>query len=161
MREHLWRASFRLAALAAVGLSLSATSLGSCLDVGPGAERIRFEVVSDCGPAGSVIISQGSSSYDCWEWRPVSAEGAGAVGLPDSGHLIEAPPGTEPRTSRGIAAGDFLLAGSVDLPGASPPLSVERVCRFTPVDGGLEVICIGPSDEARCTGTLTRIEEAP
>lgn len=165
-REAL-RAAGRLAVLAAVGLSLAATSVYPDCDPPLATERLDFDVTSDCGPTGRVqLFHQGSDDYVCRKDMSVEVTGSAAVGLPDQGHLIDAPPDASPRhsrDSRGIAAGDLVLAGDVAVPGAVPPVTVIRVCRFTPgaTAGALALVCIGPAPESACTGTLTPAVEAP
>jgi hypothetical protein len=106
----------------------------------------------------TVIDSVGYCPFDA----PVEATGAAAIGLPEHGKLIDGPPGTPDGGSRGLAAGDFVLSGAVTLPGAVPAATVDRVCRFTPgTNGALALVCIGPAPEARCTGRLDPVAEAP
>jgi hypothetical protein len=152
----------RLGVLGAVGAVLAASDVRPpCDEPDITGERLRYDVVSDCGPAGTVILErEGYVPGRCGS-PFVEAVGAAEVGLPMSGELIEPPPDTGLERSRGIAAGDFYLAGPVSIPGATPAVTVDRVCRFTPGEAGvLELICIGPAEEARCTGLLTPAEEA-
>ncbi|HYD40836.1 MAG TPA: hypothetical protein VEB43_08395 [Anaeromyxobacter sp.] len=153
----------RLGVLGAVGAALAASDISRppCLEPEALGERLTYEVASDCGPAGLVVLEREAYIPGRCGSPFVDAIGAAEVGLPMSGTLIDPPPETELETSRGIAAGDFYLAGPVSIPGAAPPVTVDRVCRFTPREGGaLEMICIGPAEEARCTGTLTPAVEA-
>lgn len=160
------RAAGRLAVLAAVGLSLAATSrLRECNEP-LATEQLDYDVASDCGPGGRVqLFHQGEDpgADVCSQHSAVVVTGGAAVGLPDQGHLIGAPPGVDPRDSRGVAAGDFVLAGEVAIPGAEPPVTALRVCRFTPDEttGTLALVCIGPAPEAACSGALTPVVGAP
>lgn len=157
------RALGRLGVLVAVGSALAASDIyHPCWDSEGLGERLTYDVASDCGPPGQVVLAREAYIPRRCGSPLVEATGAAELGLPWSGELIDPPPGSGAEGSRGIEAGDFYLAGPVDLPGAAPPLTVDRVCRFTPREGGmLEMICIGPAVEARCTGTLTRAVEAP
>ncbi len=156
------RAAGRLAALAAVGLALAATtkSMNPC-EVPVQAQRVTFAVASDCGPAGAVTVSQDGTGSDCPDGYRVQAAGAEAVGLPAAGKLVEPPPNDGPDSydwtgTEWLWAGDFALAGPVTLPGSSPAVTVDRVCRFERGEGpALEMVCLGPAPEARCSGTLT------
>jgi hypothetical protein len=156
-------AAARLGALAGVGVVLLATSPPRVCNPLLPPEQVAYDVTSDCGPPGRMVVQH--AELECWGQEgdaPVEAAGAEAVGLPGQGELIDPPPGVEPGYSRGIAAGDFALVGRVELPGAVPPLAVERVCRFIPAEqGSLEVICIGPAPEAHCGGTLSPAPEQP
>ncbi len=157
MRNAL-RALGRLGVLGAVGAVLAASDVGHppCQDFEAVGERLTYDVVSDCGPAGPLTLERdGYIPRRCGS-PFVEATGAGDVGLPATGELIRPPPDTGLESSRGLAAGDFYLAGPASIPGAAPPVIVDRVCRFTRRAGGvLEMICIGPAEEALCTGTLT------
>jgi len=152
----------RLGVLVADGAVLAASDVyGGCEEPGAEGERLTYHVASDCGPPGQVVLTREPYMPGRCGSPIVDALGAGEVGLPWTGELIDPPPGTDAEESRGIAAGDFYLAGPVGIQGAAPPLTVDRVCRFTPGEAGvLELICIGPAVEARCTGTLTPAVES-
>jgi hypothetical protein len=165
MTRDALRAAGRFAVLLAVGLALAASTVPpDCSEPPPLPAPHTYDLISDCGPAGTVWIGLVPDRNWCeegYELTRVRAEGAAEVGLPTAGKLIDAPPGVEPKGSRGIAAGDFYLAGPVYLDGAVPPATVDRVCRFTQGDEGvLEMICLGSDPGANCTGTLTPVSVA-
>lgn len=154
------RAAGRLAALAAVGVALAATSMSPrpC-DFPVPAQQVTFDVVSDCGPAGSLTVAQDGTGHHCPEGFRVEATGAEAMGLPSSGRLEDPARAGDYDTEENrtwLARGFFVLAGPVSLPGTSPEITVDRVCRFDRLEAGaLEMVCLGPAPEARCSGTLT------
>lgn len=151
---------WRIAALAAVALVLAGTDQFCS----PASERASFEVASDCGPAGLLALAYEAGAQGCGRCdRFVDAAGAGALGLPERGELVDAPPGSGETGSRGIAAGDFVLAGPVAIPGAVPPLTVDRVCRFAAAAGAgaLAMTCAGAAPEAACAGSLTLAARGP
>jgi hypothetical protein len=152
----------RLGVLCAVGAVLAASDVRRpCYESEALGERLRYDVVSGCGPAGAVILTREAYVPERCGSPFVEAIGGAEVGLPLSGKLIDPPPEAEAERTRGIAAGDFYLAGPVGIPGAAPPVTVDRVCRFTPREAGvLDMICIGPAEEALCEGTLTPAVEA-
>ncbi len=139
----------RTAALIATAAALLATTVPDCRLSGSD----TFTAETTCGPAGAIALSFSEEDFGdsgrCWAF--LHAPGANAIGLPEQGEISAYDDGS-------FDEGDFALVGPAQVAGATPPRSVERICRFSPAGPGvLEVTCTGETPEAACGGTLTRL----
>lgn len=147
----------RLCALGGLAAALSCT-VRTCVDH----DAAPFDVATSCGPAGVLTLAYSGAregcSGDCFAY--LEAPGANALGLPDRGEVDASVSGPKAPAGAGavLAHTHLALVGRTPIPGAIPPVTVERRCRAThrkDASGILDLVCEGDVPEAACGGTLT------